>query len=965
MKKLIIFALVALTTMGVQAQRHYETVEGDPMKVRIYTLNNGLKVYLSANSEKPRITAHIAVSTGHRNDPAETTGLAHYLEHLMFKGTKSFGTSNYEAEKPLLDKITELYEEHYRLTDPEARKAKYHEIDSVSQLAAQYNIPNEYDKLMNSIGAEGTNAYTWFDITCYTEDIPSNEVENWAKIQGDRFQNMVVRGFHTELEAVYEEKNISLSNDGEKQFDALWAKLFPSHSYGTQTTLGTQEHLKNPSIVNIQNYFNKYYCPNNVAICMAGDLDYDKTMDAIEKYFGNWQPDHDISPRQFPAQPVFTTPQDTAVIGLEEESLMLGWRFKGAADKQNDTLKLVSQILYNGTAGLLDLNLNQKMTLQGSYVEIPSLKDYSVLCMVGYPNEGQSLDDVKSLLLGEVENLKKGNFDESIITAVANNMKLVYNHQIENNRSRVSMLVDAYINGEAWTDAVHQIDRISKLTKEDVVKFANEYLTDGYVCARKLQGEDTTIKKIDKPLITPIPTNRDMSSAFLQEVANSKTEPIQPRFADFKKELTFGQTKQKLPLIYKQNTDNDIFRLVFYYDFGKQADNRYSDAAYYLDKLGTDKLTNEEIQKKFYSLACNYNVQVSDDYMAINISGLNENLAEALRLTEDVLNHAKADRDIYNMYVEQTLKLREDAKKEQRTCFSRLSLYATYGDYNPATNIMSEEQLRQTDPQTLLDLLKNLSNIEHTVIYYGASSEKEISDLVGKLHKTPKNLQPAPDNKPYIYQQTPQTEVFLAPYDAKNIYMVKYHNSNRQWSPDNAAVEALFNEYFGGGMNTIVFQELREARGLAYSASAYYYSPDRKGEPEFVNESIISQNDKMMDCINVFNDITEQMPQSESAFQIAKQSLTKSLQSRRYTKQSLIYYYLQMKKLGLDYDLNEVIYKALPSLTLQDIVKFEQQTMTQKPWRYTILGNEQELDMENLNRIGSIKRLSLENIFGY
>ena len=120
-----------------------------------------------------------------------------------------------------------------------------------------------------------------------------------------------------------------------------------------------------------------------------------------------------------------------------------------------------------------------------------------------------------------------------------------------------------------------------------------------------------------------------------------------------------------------------------------------------------------------------------------------------------------------------------------------------------------------------------------------------------------------------------------------------------------------------------------------------------------------------MDCINVFNDITEQMPQSESAFQIAKQSLTKSLQSRRYTKQSLIYYYLQMKKLGLDYDLNEVIYKALPSLTLQDIVKFEQQTMTQKPWRYTILGNEQELDMENLNRIGSIKRLTLENIFGY
>ena len=498
---------MAMASVGIQAQRHYETVEGDPMGVRIYTLPNGLKVYLSVNQEKPRIAAHIAVNTGHRNDPAETTGLAHYLEHLMFKGTQQFGTSNYAAEKPLLDQITKLYEEHYRLTDPEARRAKYHEIDSVSQVAAQYNIPNEYDKLMAAIGSEGTNAYTWYDITCYTEDIPANEVDNWAKIQADRFQNMVIRGFHTELEAVYEEKNISLSSDDEKQFDAMMAKLFPSHSYGTQTTIGTQEHLKNPSIVNIQNYFNRYYKPNNVAICMVGDLDCDKTMDIIERYFGAWQPGTDISPRQFPEQPLFTTPQDTSVVGIEQESIMLGWRMKGAADLQNDTLRLLNDILYNGKAGLMDLDLNQKMQIQGGGAQLLALKDYSVLALFGYPNEGQTLDQVKALLLAEVEKVKKGDFDASLIAAIANNMKLQYNRMIEENGGRVRMLVNSYINGQPWNEAVEQIDRIARLTKDDVVRFANQHLNDGYVCAQKLQGEDTSIKKIDKPEITPIPTN--------------------------------------------------------------------------------------------------------------------------------------------------------------------------------------------------------------------------------------------------------------------------------------------------------------------------------------------------------------------------------------------------------------------------------------------------------------------------
>lgn len=367
--KIKILLTVCLVVLGlsVQAKEYkYRTVEGDLTKARIYTLDNGLKVYLSVNKEKPRIQTYIAVRTGSKNDPAETTGLAHYLEHLMFKGTKQFGTSNPEAEAPLLDEITNRYEAYRKLTDPQARKKAYHEIDSISQLAAKYNIPNEYDKLMAAIGAQGTNAYTSNDVTCYTEDIPSNEIENWAKIQADRFQNMVIRGFHTELEAVYEEYNIGLSSDNRKLFATISKMLWPNHPYGTQTTIGTQEHLKNPSIVNIKNYFNKWYVPNNVAVCMVGDFAPDDVIAIIDKYFSSWKPGADVRQPVFDPLPPLTTPKDTTIVGQEAEQVWVGWRGKQSNSLQADTLLLLEDVLSNGRAGLFDLDLNQSMKVQGA-----------------------------------------------------------------------------------------------------------------------------------------------------------------------------------------------------------------------------------------------------------------------------------------------------------------------------------------------------------------------------------------------------------------------------------------------------------------------------------------------------------------------------------------------------------------------------------------------------------------------
>ena len=962
--------LLAMTAMvlGMSAQAkeyQYETVPGDLMNTRIYTLDNGLKVYLSANPEKPRIQTYIAVRTGSKNDPAETTGLAHYLEHLMFKGTKQFGSNNPEAEAPLLDEIEQRYEAYRKLTDPEARKQAYHEIDSVSQVAAQYFIPNEYDKLMATIGAEGTNAYTSNDVTCYTEDIPSNEIENWAKIQADRFQNMVIRGFHTELEAVYEEYNIGLSSDQRKLFYTISKMLWPNHPYGTQTTIGTQDHLKNPSIVNIKNYFNKWYVPNNVAICMAGDMDMDKTIAIIDKYFSSWKPAADVIQPVFAPLPPLTAPKDTAVIGQEAEQLWMAWRAKKANELQADTLQLMEDVLSNGRAGLFDLDLNQTMKVQRADAGAELLHDYGAFFLMGSPKQGQSLDEVKTLMLAEIDKLKKGDFPDNLLPSIINNTKRRHYQLLESNRGRADMFVDAFINEVDWQQEVGRIDRISKITKQELVDFANRFFTEGYVSVYKKQGIDTLQKKIDKPAITPIQANRDQKSAFVQAIQDAEVEPIQPKFVDFKQDMTIAKTKKGLPVYYVKNNENGLFQLSFRYEFGQSADNRYDVANQYLNFLGTDKLTSAEVKQKFYELACSFSAMAWDDAINVSLSGLNENMQPALALLEDVMNHAKVDQEAYDALVKRILKGREDAKKNQRNYYATLCEYGIYGPRNSSRDIVSEQQLKDTDPQVFVDLVKNLCNYEHSVNYYGPLSVKELTAIIDKTHQTAKKLQTVPQNRRYTKQEANQNEVWIAPYDAKNIYMRAYHNESRDWHVDEAAVQAVFNEYFGGGMNGIVFQEMREARGLAYNASAYYSRAGRQGEKESFYTHIITQNDKMMDCVNHFQEITNEMPASETAFTIAKEALTKQLASLRTTKMGIINRWYAMRELGLDYDLNQKIYENLPNVTLQDMVAFEKQNMANKPLRYLILGDEKELDMESLGKIGPIKRLTTEEVFGY
>ena len=965
MKKLLLLATLAVAMMTTACSDYtYQTVEGDPMQTRIYTLENGLTVYLSVNDLAPRMQTAIAVRVGGKNDPAETTGLAHYFEHLMFKGTPHFGTSNYEAEKPLLDEIERLFEIYRTTSDEKEREALYKVIDSVSYEASKISIPNEYDKLMSAIGATGTNAFTSQDVTCYVENIPSNQVENWAKIQADRFQNAVIRGFHTELETVYEEKNMSLTQDSRKVWEALDAALFPNHPYGKQTVLGTQEHLKNPSITNIKNYHKTYYVPNNMAICVAGDFDPDKMIAIIDKYFGQMAPNPELPKLDFAPEKPITEPIVREVFGLEAENLVIGWRLPGATDPSHDVAQVAGQILYNGQAGLIDLNLNQQQQALGAYGGCSTQPDYSTFMVAGRPKQGQSLEQLRDLLLAQVDLLRKGEFDESLIAAAINNNKLDQMNQLESNNARAMAFVDSFINGSEWADEVAQLDRMAKVTKEDVVAWANEYLaSDAYAIVYKRRGEDKHVQKIAAPKITPIATNRDMTSDFLAEIQASEVKPIEPVFVDFKKEMSIFEAREGVEVLYKENEMNEIFSMNYTYDMSVEQDPALNLAFDYVSYLGTPTRSAEQIASEMYQIACWFGLSAGSS-TTVSLSGLSEHMPKAMEIVEDLLSNATPDEAILAALKQDIIKKRLNAKLSQSSNFSALRRYIGYGaDFVERTTLSNEEVMALTSEE-LLSKVRAFAGKQHQVVYYGPMSQKELAKVLDTHHKTAPELAPLEKSYP-IYQKTAKSEVLLAQYDAKQLYYCQFSNRGEQFDLEDIPAITLYNEYFGGSMNAIVFQEMREARGLAYSASAHLFMPSHKDDYYHYLAFIATQNDKMQQAIEAFDEIINQMPESEAAFNIAKEALLAQLRTDRTIGQSVLLTYLRLQKLGLEEEYYQQIFDAVQTMTLADVKATQEKWIKNRTYTYGILGDIQDLDLNYLKTLGPIRTVSQEEIFGY
>ncbi len=965
MKRILFPAVIAIMALAAScSQYRYETVANDPLGTKIYTLDNGLKVYMSVNKETPRIQTYIAVKVGGKNDPSETTGLAHYFEHLMFKGTEQFGTSDYTAEKPMLDEIESLFEVYRKTSDETERNSIYSRIDSISYEASKLAIPNEYDKLMSVIGAAGTNAFTSQDMTVYVEDIPSNQIDNWARIEADRFKHPVIRGFHTELETIYEEKNMSLTQDSRKIWEALDAALFPNHPYGTQTVLGTQEHLKNPSITNVKNYHRTWYVPNNMAICLSGDFDPDKMVEVIEKYFGDMQPNPELPVLDFKQEEPIESPVVREVFGPEAENIMIGWRLPKATDSSNDIAQIAGEILYNGQAGLLDLDINQQQKALSAYGYSSLQPDYGQFLIGGMPKQGQSLDELKELLLSEIAKLRSGDFDESLIESTVNNFRLSIQNQLESNEDRAMMYVESFINGSDWEDDVKMLDRIAKVTKADVVAWANEYLgPQSYAVVYKRVGTDKNEQKIAAPEITPIVTNRDIQSDFLTEIQSVEVKPIEPVFVNWEKDMSRFKTAEGIEVLYKENVTNDIASLSYLFESGAKNDPALNLAFQYVSYLGTPTMSAEEIASKMYSLACSFSMRSGTNTSHITINGLSENIPQAMDIVEDLLANAQPDEEILENLKSDMLKSRADSKLRQRSCFSALQRYVIYGPEFIKKTTLANDELSRITSEELLAKVRSLTDKQHEVLYYGPESESGLKKVLAGHHASGA-LEPLEKSRTAT-ALTDKSEVYIAPYDAKQLYYIQYSNRGDKFDISADPEIELYNGYFGGGMNAIVFQEMREARGLAYSAYAELSTPGFKDDTYYYMAFIATQNDKMKQAIEAFDDIINNMPESEKAFEVAKESIISRLRTSRTTGYDVLWSYYDARDLELDEPREKQIFDKIQDMTLADVKAAQEKWVKGRHYIYGILGDENDIDMTYLSSLGPVKRLTLEEIFGY
>jgi len=942
----------------------YTTVEGDPLGVRYYTLENGLTVILSVNKTEPRIQTFIAVKAGSKNDPSDHTGLAHYLEHMMFKGTDRYGTKDYFTEKISLDQIDHLYEEYNHTKDDAKRAEIYKKIDSVSGIAAQSAIANEYDKMVTAIGATGTNAFTSVEETVYINNIPSNEIEPWLTIEGERFRSPVFRIFHTELEAVYEEKNRGLDNDDVKVDEALMSGLFQNHPYGTQTTIGTIEHLKNPSLKAIKEYYQKYYVPNNMAVIMAGDFDPDHTVELVDKYFSKLPsqpiPAFTFKPETEKDQPIIKT-----VLGPKAEEVDIAYRFPGAGTRDAMMLRITNSLLYNHKAGLIDINLVKSQKLLDARAYEETFKDYSYQIISGEPAPGQKLEDVKDLLIGQIEKIKKGDFDESLITAIINNLKLEEIQKQESSATRAYILMNAFATGRDWADVLAENESIKKVTKAEIVEFANKWYKNDYVVVYKKIGEDKSVVKVPKPPITQVPINRDDVSPFASRILHMKAAPIQPVFLDYQKDIKEVYLKNNVPLYYLKNTENGRFTLYYFLDMGKDNDTRLPIAASYLQFVGTDKYTADQVSEEFYKLAASFGVSAGLDRTYLYLSGLQENFEASLALFEDLLNHAKPDQKALDGLIANTIQERENQKKDKNVILNRgMVFYAKYGSKNPFNNNLSNAELKKLKAEDMVAYLKELSTYKHKIYYYGPASSEDVASSLNKKHNTPSTLKDYPKAYPFAAQNIADNKVYFTDFDMvqANIYWVAKADA---YSVKELPATYLFNEYFGGGMGSIVFQTLRESKALAYSTTSRTETPNRRNDPFFTTAFIGTQADKLNEAITGMNDLLHTMPETETLLENARRGLKSQIEAQRIIRTDILMNYDQALRMGNDHDIRKDIYDNVGNLTMTDIEKFHQENYGDKKYTYCVLASKQKIKMEDLEKYGKVENLTLEQIFGY
>lgn len=942
---------------------NYKEVSGDPLKVREYTLDNGLKIFISPNKSEPRIQTLVLVKAGSVHDPADATGLAHYLEHMLFKGNHKMGTVNFEKEKVELDKIKDLFENLKASSDTVERGDIYHKIDSISGVAAQYACPNEITQMFSKIGAKGTNAYTSKEFTGYINNIPSNQLDNWLHIESARYTNPVLRLFHTELEAVYEEKNITLDKADRRMNEIFYEAIYPNHNYGQQTTIGTVEHLKSPSMVAIEKFFNTYYVPNNMAVFLAGDVNPDSAVAMIKSHFGEFK-SKEIPPYLFDNNHYFDKVQVKHMTSKEAEQLMIGYRFSGAGTQESYMIEMVDMLLNNRTAGLFDININQAQKAVNAFSYPYVLKDYSTHVMGGTPNKGQSLEDLKALIFSQLDLLKKGEFNEWMIEAVVNDLKKSETNSARSNKHRVSSMSDAFGKNIPWEVQSKHFERLSKITKEEIVAFVNKHYKNNYVTVFRHQSDSTNNLQVQKPEITPIDVPADNRSEFLLEFSNRPTpKEIKPVFVKYLEEISMTKLDSSRNLFYQKNEQDSLFSLSFVIPIGSNHNPQLSMAINYVDLCGSTNLSLAELNEQWYKLGIDFNIGVGEEESVISLSGLASNMNAGINLMQKRLFSIVPDSMQLQSLKAKSSQLRENSLTNKRhILWTGLKNYLVYGENSPYMKSLSNDAVNKIFNSELLTTYYTALNNVNEVYYYGPLPEFKVSAAIpiigsGQNEKFELNTFARLNTKD-------ENEIYFLDFEMQQAEILMMHKG-LQFSKEQLPVLTLFNEYFGGGMSSIVFQEIREKQALAYSVYAGYTKTKKKEDPHYTLAYIGTQADKYEEAITAMLNILEKLPYDSLKFNQAKEAIMQKYASNRIAEHGMLGAYRTDKKMGYDYDKRKDTYDSIKGLSFQDVETFFNKNIKGKKFRIAVLGDANKIDLKVLSKFGVVNQIKLGEIFPY
>ncbi len=823
----------------------------DPLGVTIHRLCNGLTVFLSVDREQPRVHAWIAVRAGGRHDPAHSTGLAHYLEHMMFKGSPRLGTLDAAAEAPHQARVAALYD-RLPATPLAERPQILAAIDEATQATAAVAVPNEIDRLYAGLGILDVNAFTTDDATVYLADLPAQRLAAWARIEAERLSQPVFRLFYPELEAVYEEKNISLDTPEDRVHEALRLALFPAHPYGTQTVLGAAEHLKNPAFAEMVAYHRRWYLPNNAAVILAGDLDPTATIAALELAFETW------SPGQLPPPPAGRLDGPVGrverVITAEgEQSVTLAWRTIPIGHADEPALAVLAELIDNDVSGLLNVDLLLSGLLPDAESHGEQLVEAGYHALTGVARDDQSLADVERLLHAVVAALKAGRFTAEDIAAIVLHREIREQMARESNAGRVAWIADAYLARRSWADHLKITGAMRRVTRDDILRVATTYFGPDHVVVLRRRGRHDP-PKMPKPVITPVAIDPARVSPYAAAIlAEAAPDPAPVWLVEGRDFVRVAAPAGRL--IVAPNTRSHLFSLTLRWELGTRQRPLLGHALDLLQQCGIGgiggigDLDAEALQRRLYNLGTSIDTDGGADHTSIHVTGVDEHLGASLALLEQWLRAPAFDDDTVQDLLANTLSLRRDEQDDPEALAEALAEFARRGRDSDVLTRPTDRQLKQTSGAELARELQALPDLSHQTLYFGPRAAPAV--VAALRPSAAKPVAPRPPRRLRVLDRPTVHFLHRDMAQAQIEVVLVQPPLPREDRPG----ARLINQVLGGDMSGLVFQEIREARGLAYHAMGVLATGARAADACALLGRLGTQADKSDEALTLLLDL--------------------------------------------------------------------------------------------------------------